>query len=656
VRAKARISGLASGHRRRRSAGSVLRGAASFAVVALFAVLTVVGPGHASPGYPQPPVPVRPSSPPSNLVPLPTPIQHVFVVVMENSPYSSVLSGGSFERYLVSRYTLANHYYGVCHPSAPNYLALTSGATWQCGSDGYTKYDTENLGHELQRANLSWNGFEESMPTPCDTSDSYPYAVKHNPFPYYKDIVTNQTLCAAHDVGFPVWNSDVANGTLPTFAMFTPNLKNDGHDTGVTYGDHWLRGWLSPYLNATWFSHTVFFVLYDEGVGSNAGYNGTSGGHIYLVAASPYARANYTYATNGSHFSLLATIEWLLGLPSTGHNDSRTQFAPMKGLLTFPTVLPLSLTASSNVTAGVAPLAVAFDAVPGGGTPPYTYRWELGDGSMNSSKNVSHVFVSPGNYTVNVTVDDSAGKNLSTSLEIVVSMEPVPLSVSATVDRSRGPWPLTATFQLAVGGGTQPYTISWNFGDASSVSGGTTAAHTYTHSGNFTVVANVTDAVGVWRKASVSVLVYDPLAVQLHVNATSVQAGDPISGSAVATGGTSDGLSFNWTVAGRVVGHGPTIIFTPPLPGNYTLSVLASDVWGDRANASDTIRAFAKASSPPPVDRTPPGTVPGTPSTAGARGPSPLVIAGASVAIAGAVVATGWGAIRWRGRRARQGR
>lgn len=266
----------------------------------------------------------------------PTPIHHVFVVMLENARRSTVLANGPFERYLASRYASADHYYAVCHPSAPNYLALTSGEAWQCGSDGYTTHASENVGDLAERAGLSWDGFEESMPTACNTTDTYPYAVKHNPLVYYPDVVGNATRCDAHDLPWSAWNSDVANGSIPAFALFTPNLTNDGHDTGVAHADAWLDGWLSPLLNASWFASSVFFVVYDESVNDSSGYAGLAGGNVYFSAVSPFARAGSLLTSNVSHYNLLGTIEWLLGLGNCSHHDGTSQFPPLAGLFAFP--------------------------------------------------------------------------------------------------------------------------------------------------------------------------------------------------------------------------------------------------------------------------------------------------------------------------------
>src|SRR5262245_45589377 len=59
---------------------------------------------------------------------------HVFLVVMENTSLSSlesVMTAGNAPNLtaMAAKYATGSQYFGVAHPSLPNYLALTSGDT-----------------------------------------------------------------------------------------------------------------------------------------------------------------------------------------------------------------------------------------------------------------------------------------------------------------------------------------------------------------------------------------------------------------------------------------------------------------------------------------------------------------------------------------------
>ncbi len=266
------------------------------------------------------------------------PIQHVVVIEFENQPLSNVLSNGPYFNYLYNTYGAATNYYAACHPSAPNYLAVTSGNTWQCGSDALNLYTTTNLGSLLenknisQGGNLSWYGFMESMPSPCYRSDSGEYVFRHNPFVYYADLV-NTNLCTEHDVPLDVWTNLVNSGNVPNFSFISPNLLNDGHDTNVSHADNWLNNFLSPLLTTSWAQNTVFFIVFDESDFSV--FNGMfNGGHTYMVAVSPYSKG-LSVTSDTTEYNILTTIEWLMNLGTTGNNDDPSKYPPMKGLFNF---------------------------------------------------------------------------------------------------------------------------------------------------------------------------------------------------------------------------------------------------------------------------------------------------------------------------------
>jgi hypothetical protein len=302
----------------------------------LLTVVSGVGVGGSLSGNPAPLSGLKSSSAtPASIVPsvtFPTSVRHVVTVLLENENSGTVLSQGPFEQYLIRRYGYANNYYAICHPSAANYLGISSGASHQCGSDSYNVYNSPNIADLVQNAGLTWGGYMESMPSPCDTSDGGNYVVRHDPFVYYSDIVSNAGRCDSHVVDFTAWNSSVNSGDIPNYAFITPNVLDDGHNTNVSYADHWLKGWLSPLMNDSFFQSTVFFITYDESGSTTTGYDGLDGGKVYFAAVGPDVSANFTYTANAAHYDLLATTEWLLGVGDTGNNDCSASFPPMESL------------------------------------------------------------------------------------------------------------------------------------------------------------------------------------------------------------------------------------------------------------------------------------------------------------------------------------
>ncbi len=79
----------------------------------------------------------------------------------------------------------------------------------------------------------------------------------------------------------------------------------------------------------------------------------------------------------------------------------------------------------SDVTRGTTPLSVQFtDTTLGDVTG---WQWDFGDGTIANTRNVTHVFVDPGSYTVVLTVFGPIGTNQTTSTIIVD-----PISVTPT--------------------------------------------------------------------------------------------------------------------------------------------------------------------------------------------------------------------------------
>ena len=114
------------------------------------------------------------------------------VIIEENRGYAATLGSCAADRYfcsLAGRYATATSWYGIAHPSAPNYLAIDSGSTHGISSDctpdggGCGPFAGSDLGTQLTHAGVPWIAYMESMPSRCDRTDSLgAYAKKNNPF------------------------------------------------------------------------------------------------------------------------------------------------------------------------------------------------------------------------------------------------------------------------------------------------------------------------------------------------------------------------------------------------------------------------------------------------------------------------------------------
>jgi len=266
---------------------------------------------------------------------------------MENEESSSVIGNSSapYENLLASKYALAGNYYAVAHPSLPNYLAMIGGSTFGVTSDclpSGCSFANSTIASLLDSHQLSWREYAESMPANCSQSNSLDglYFPKHVPFVYFQPITgtkgtgTTSPYCDSHVVALDQFWTDLAAGKLPSFSMITPNICDDAHSCPLSAGDHWLSSTVPRIINSSSFASAALFLVYDEG-SSNVG----GGGKVLCVLVSPFAKQGFVSAVQYTHYSLLATLEQLLGTGNLGRNDEAA--GPMSDLFASPTSLGL---------------------------------------------------------------------------------------------------------------------------------------------------------------------------------------------------------------------------------------------------------------------------------------------------------------------------
>ena len=158
----------------------------------------------------------------------------------------------------------------------------------------------------------------------------------------------------------------------------------------------------------------------------------------------------------------------------------------------------LTATAGASTTSGAAPLSVVFTGLAAGGTSPYGYDWDFGDGSAHSSQqNPAHTYGSAGSYNVTFKVTDVAAATATDNhLQINVSGATCTLTCQASV-------PTAGAVGVAVGfassattsncGGSVGYL--WSFGDGQT-STAQNPTHTYAVARAYTWTLTVTAGAG----------------------------------------------------------------------------------------------------------------------------------------------------------------
>jgi phosphatidylinositol-3-phosphatase len=137
---------------------------------------------------------------------------------------------------------MLTRYYGVAHPSLPNYLALVSGSTHGIRTDCTTCFVAgPSVADSIEAAGRSWKVYAEDLPSPGFAGPwSGGYARKHNPFMYFRDVAGDRAR-RSRIVPFAQLARDVRAQELPDFALVVPNLCHSMHDCSVGVGDAWLR-------------------------------------------------------------------------------------------------------------------------------------------------------------------------------------------------------------------------------------------------------------------------------------------------------------------------------------------------------------------------------------------------------------------------------
>ncbi len=275
-------------------------------------------------------------------------------------------------------------------------------------------------------------------------------------------------------------------------------------------------------------------------------------------------------------------------------------------VVTDPDVVPPTVSASSDVSRGPAPLRVQFSAA---GDEDLDYAWDFGDGGTSLAQNPAHTYTAPGTYTAKVTVRGEGGATATDTVEVVVTNPAgngAPSVEIAAVPAS-GRAPLDVLFTAE---GTDPdddeLTYTWDFDDGSAPGSGESVAHRYVQGGTYTATVTASDGRGGTDTAEIAVVVGNPAGNQAP---TVTANADPKSGTAPLTvefsshavDADGDDLLVTWAFGDGGQAAGETATHTYTAAGTYTATVTATDRNGAAGTATVQIVVSAVQASPPPA-------------------------------------------------------
>jgi phosphatidylinositol-3-phosphatase len=313
--------------------------------------------------------------------------QHIIEIMMENTSYPTIIGNPLAPQInaLADQYGLATNYFGVTHPSEPNYVASMAGSFFGIQDDnqfyctpelastdpmcaGTTvdhTVDAPNLASQLTAAGMTWRGYFQNLPpippsgvimTGPDANGPYTfkwpsssdalYASKHNPFVNF----TNTQTDLANMVPDTQLASDLASGNLANFSLIVPDQCHDMHGTGpcpdtnglIAAGDTYIGDTVREIMaSKVWQQgRNAIVVTWDEDDFSDVGLPGTGccgadpgGGHVATLVITNKGPQTIRDNTPYNHYSLLLSFEDAFGLGCVANScDSADGVKPMTPL------------------------------------------------------------------------------------------------------------------------------------------------------------------------------------------------------------------------------------------------------------------------------------------------------------------------------------
>ncbi|KPM38271.1 hypothetical protein AK830_g8299 [Neonectria ditissima] len=230
--------------------------------------------------------------------------------------------------------TLSN-YFGVTHPSEPNYLAAVAGDYFGMQNDDFNRLDANvsTVIDLLEHRGVSWAMYQEDMPYSGyegfkwlnQQNGANDYVRKHNPAVLADRVArSEQRLSQIKNLSMvetsrSMFHRDLKANKLPQWMFITPNMTSDGHDTSATVAGAWCRSFLEPLLSDKHFmDNTLVLITWDE----NETYALQNNILAILVGdAIPKHLVGTTDNSFYNHYSEIAAVQANWKLPTLGRWD-----------------------------------------------------------------------------------------------------------------------------------------------------------------------------------------------------------------------------------------------------------------------------------------------------------------------------------------------
>jgi hypothetical protein len=289
--------------------------------------------------------------------------QHIFEIVLENHSTGDIIGNANAPAInaLAKQYGLATDYYGITHPSEPNYVAMVGGDFYGIqDDDAYNLPDhtinQPSLAQQLEGAGLTWKAYEQSLPYAGFTGTTFGnqlYRSKHNGFLNFA-AVQNDPAEMQKNVPDTQLFVDLATNKVPNFSFIVPDQCHDMHGTSdcsddatkVSAGDTYTSQVITAIMvSQTWREgNNAIVITFDEGdtdagccdAGTHDPNNLDSGsgggGQIVTIVITNHGPRGLQVSTPYNHYSLLLTVEDAFGLGCLANTCDSANVQPMTPL------------------------------------------------------------------------------------------------------------------------------------------------------------------------------------------------------------------------------------------------------------------------------------------------------------------------------------
>mgnify|MGYP000847460224 FL=1 len=210
-----------------------------------------------------------------------------------------------------------------------------------------------------------------------------------------------------------------------------------------------------------------------------------------------------------------------------------------------------------------------------------SYAWQFGDGGQSNLQNPQHMYAAAGDYTVVLTVTDTAGCSNSVSHLVTVSALPV-----AFFSFSEPTCFETTTVFNDLSYASSGYIAEWEwiFGDGNSTTvtfpNNPNVVHQYANPGVYNVTLNISTSLGCENTVTRQVVVSpNPVA---NFDAATACLGEPVAFTDLSqTNGGGNIVNWNWNFGDPTSGVNNTSTLQNPAhtyaqPGTYTVSLIVT--------------------------------------------------------------------------------